>query len=143
MGFRIIYSNIFNNIGLKGIFEYIDAEDGFIVRDAWYSELSLNFKLPGTSFGNEKWFTGLQPFFRYEDYDVDDRYDNQLAAPVTWDRQRWLLGANIELIKLAKLRFEYLVNNEDINHRTGFRLNDSPVQSITNNEFLMQLELKF
>ncbi len=85
-------------LGLKGIFEYIDAEDGFIDRDAWYSELSLKFEFSGTSFGNEKWFTGLQPFVRYEDYDVDDRYDNQLAAPVTWDRQRWLLGANVELV---------------------------------------------
>ena len=36
-----------------------------------------------------------------------------------------------------------IVNNEDINHRAGFRLSDSPVQGITNNEFLMQLELKF
>ena len=143
LGFRLIYSNKFNNIGLKGVFEYIDAEDGFIERDAWYSELSLKFKLPGTSFGNDKWFTGLQPFVRYEDYDVDDRFDNQLAAPVTWDRQRWLIGANLSLNKLTKLRFEYLRNSEDINHRSGSRLNDAPFGNIANNEFLMQCELKF
>ena len=57
LGLRIIYSNVINNIGLKGIFEYIDAEDGFIDRDAWYSELSLKFEFSATSFGNEKWFT--------------------------------------------------------------------------------------
>lgn len=144
LGFRAIYNNTFNNIGVKGIFEYIDAQDGFIDRDAWYSELSLKFKLPGTSlFGNEVWFTGFQPFVRYEDYDVDDRYDNQLAAPATWDRQRWLLGANLSLNKLTKLRFEYLHNDEKIDHRSGSRLNDSPIGGIANSEFLMQLELKF
>ncbi len=143
LGFRAIYSNTFNNIGLKGIFEYIDAKDSYIDRDTWYSELSLKFKLPGTSFGNAQWFTGLQPFIRYEDYDVDDRYDNQLAAPVTWDRQRWLLGANFDLINSTRLRFEYMGNDETIGHQSGSRLNDAPIGDITNNEFLMQLELKF
>lgn len=33
LGFRAIYSNTFNNIGLKGIFEYIDAKDSYIDRD--------------------------------------------------------------------------------------------------------------
>ena len=130
--------------GLKSIFEYINAQDGFIDRDSWYSELSLKFKLPGTAlFRNEVWFTGIQPFIRFEEYDVDDRYDNQLAAPVTWDRQRWLLGANLSLNKLTKLRFEYLYNKEQIDHQSGSRLYNAPIRGIANSEFLTQIELKF
>lgn len=144
VGLRVIYSKKFNNVGLKSIFEYINAQDGFIDRDSWYNELSLQFKLPGTAlFRNEVWFTEIQPFIRFEEYDVDDRYDNQLAAPVTWDRQRWLLGANLSLNKLTKLRFEYLYNKEQIDHQWGSRLYNAPIRDIANSEFLTQLELKF
>ena len=104
----------------------------------------MQFKLPGTAlFRNEVWFTEIQPFIRFEEYDVDDRYDNQLAAPVTWDRQRWLLGANLSLNKLTKLRFEYLYNKEQIDHQWGSRLYNAPIRDIANSEFLTQLEVKF
>lgn len=146
VGGRLVYEKEFweKKAQFKTVFEYISAEDGPLDRDVWYLESGIKFKLDGYALGkDEKWFTSVQPIVRYEELDIDDDFDNNFASPLTWDRQRWLIAFNVELCRNALLRFEYGINDEDIDHAGGGRLNNAPVGSVDNNEFLIQLELKF
>jgi hypothetical protein len=69
-------------------------------------------------------------FLRYDDLDVDMGKDS--TDSLTWDRNQITLAVIIDILKDSKLKLEYYINDEDIGGK-----------DIDNNEFLMQLEIKF
>ena len=72
----------------------------------------------------------LEFLLRYEQYNVD-----LLRAPTdsrTWDRQTTTLAVTSEIVSGFKVKTEYYINDED----TGGA-------DVANDEFLVQLEVKF
>lgn len=57
---------------------------------------------------------------------------SSLTDSLTWDRNQITLAVIIDILKDSKLKLEYYINDEDIGGK-----------DIDNNEFLMQLEIKF
>lgn len=107
--------------------QYIKAEDGELDRDGWVIEAGYHLDFQG-----REWLTGVMPIISYGEMDIDNSYDRNLNNPLSWDRQKTMVGLIFDLYKNTKLRLEYYVNDED----TGG-------DDIDNNEFLAQLEIKF
>lgn len=107
--------------------QYIKAEDGELDRDGWVIEAGYHLNFEG-----REWFTGVMPIISYGEMNIDNSYDRSLNNPLSWDRQKTMVGLIFDLYKNTKLKLEYYVNAED----TGG-------DDIDNNEFLAQLEIKF
>ncbi len=110
--------------GFSFFAQYMGAEDGGMDRDGWYVQPSFKQKL-----GMPR-LRSLEFLIRYEEYNVD-----LVPAPTdsrTWDRQALTFAVASEIVSGFKVKTEYYINDED----TGG-------SDVANNEFLMQLEVKF
>ncbi|MDP7421226.1 MAG: S-layer homology domain-containing protein [bacterium] len=107
---------------------YVEAETGDMEREAYAFEFSKKIKLEG----NKRYFTAFTPFIAMSEMDIDDRYDEALASPMSWDRDKTMYGIIFDFTKNTKLKVEYYVNDED----TGGA-------EVNNDEMLVQLEFKF
>lgn len=104
--------------------QYMGASDGGMDRDGWYVQPAFKQEL-----GMSR-LKSIEVLIRYEQYNVD-----LVAAPTdsrTWDRQTTTFAVFSEIVSGFKVKTEYYINDED----TGG-------SDVANNEFLMQLEVKF
>ncbi len=110
--------------GFSFFAQYMGASDGGLDRDGWYVQPAFKQKL-----GMSR-LKSIEFLIRYEQYNVD-----LAAAPSdsrTWDRQTTTFAVFSEIVSGFKVKTEYYINDED----TG-------AADVANNEFLMQLEIKF
>ncbi|MDH5484070.1 MAG: hypothetical protein OEY43_02450 [Gammaproteobacteria bacterium] len=109
------------NLGAKAI----RARDGELDRDGWYLQTGYTFKLPENHYAQS-----IEPFIRYGVLNVD--LPHVLTDSLSWDRSMTTLALLTSIRKNIKLKTEYYLNGES----TGD-------VEVDNNEFLMQLEVKF
>lgn len=112
---------------LKGLSfggKYIRANDGILDRYGWFAQASYRIGL-----GEGKLFTSVSPLIRYGRLEVDLP---NVSDPLTWDRDMTTLALLMEITKGVILRTEYYLNGE----ATGG-------DDVSNDEFLMQIEVKF
>lgn len=117
------------NIRVYG--QYIKAVDGKLDRAGWYAQVSCKHK-----FADRKSFTAIEPLIRIGRLDVD--WENTRSNPETWDREKTTIALITDFCKNVKIKTEYYMNGED----TG----KDPItgrDDVENNEWLMQLEIKF
>jgi len=110
--------------GFSFFAQYMGAQDGGMDRDGWYVQPSFKQKL-----GMSR-LKSLEFLVRYEEYNVD-----LVPAPSdsrTWDRQVLTVAVTSEIVRGFKVKTEYYLKDED----TGG-------EDVNNDEFLMQLEVKF
>jgi hypothetical protein len=106
--------------------QYIQARDGSLDRDVWYIQPSYKIELPF----NFKYLKDYECLVRYGKYNIDTQ--RSFSKPATWDREELTFGVIAEVKKDVKLKTEYCINDE----KTGS-------SKVNNDEFLMQLEVKF
>jgi len=99
--------------------------DGIMDRDGWYIQPSYKIKCK-----ERKSFNAFEFLLRYEEYNVDLTKDPTDSR--TWDRETITLAILTDVVKNTKLKTEYYFNDES----TGG-------SGVNNNEFLVQLEVKF
>jgi hypothetical protein len=105
--------------------QFIKATDGTMERTGWYLQPSYKVRIK-----NRKTFNAVEFLFRYDDYDVDLTRDPSDSR--TWDRQKVVLAAIIDVAKNLKIKNEYYFNKES----TGGG-------DVDNDELLIQFEAKF
>ncbi|MBD3609605.1 MAG: hypothetical protein HUJ30_03560 [Gammaproteobacteria bacterium] len=120
-GVAIDYKGQSSVLGAK----WISAQDGVLKRSGWYLQSGYRIKLSASS-----WFRSITPFVRYGVLDVD--LANDPADNLTWNRNMTTLALLADVTKGVKLKAEYYLNGEE----TGGA-------EIDNNEFMLQLEVKF
>ena len=101
------------------------ATDGIMDRDGWYIQSSYKIKCK-----ERKTFNAFEFLLRYEEYNVDLTKDPTDSR--TWDRETITLAILTDVVKNTKVKTEYYFNDES----TGGN-------GVNNNEFLVQLEVKF
>ena len=111
--------------GFTFVGQYIHAIDGELKRSGWFLQPSYKVTIDDWDY-----FNGYEAVFRYNNFDVD--LTNVRSDSLTWDRQTYTMAMIIDIYKNLKLKTEYSINEES----TG-------EGQVDNNEFLMQLELKF
>ena len=127
--------NVRKQDGLRLGFQYINAEDGDLLRDGWYAQASYRFSF-GKLVGN-RYFRSIEPLVRYGVLNVDAPgsggapFKNP-SLPGTWDRQALTVGALLEVTGDIFMKFEYVMNTED-----------SGGADVNNDEMLIQLLLTF
>lgn len=109
------------NLGAK----VIHARDGVLERNGWYLQTGYTFKLPKNRFAKS-----IEPFIRYGVLNVN--LPNVITDSLSWDRSMTTLALLTTIRKNMKLKIEYYLNGES----TGGA-------KVDNNEFMMQLEVKF
>ncbi len=109
--------------------QYITAKDGEMDRDGWYAEASYKFE-----FDDAEYIQDIRPLVRYSVLDIANIRPDPFAqfASLGWDRRQWLFALITEITKNVQLNLEYQLNEED----TGG-------QDVNNNEFLVQMEVRF
>lgn len=114
--------------GLKGLSlggKYIRARDGALDRYGWFAQVSCKIGLD-----RRKLFTAVSPLIRHGHLNVD--LPHVPSDPLTWDRDMTTLALLIEVTRNVILKAEYYLNGET----TGR-------DDVNNDEFLLQLEVKF
>jgi len=101
------------------------ATDGIMDRDGWYIQPSYKIKCK-----KRKTFKAFEFLLRYEEYNVDLTKDPTDSR--TWDRETITLAILTDVVKNTKIKTEYYFHGES----TGG-------SGVNNNEFLLQLEVKF
>ncbi len=94
---------------------------------------SYKIHLPGIERGGRKFFTSLELVYSYSRYQLK----NLQATPVdarTWDREKHIIAALLDVTKNIQLKMEYAAHEEDVG--TGGH-------DVENNEFLTQLSIAF
>ena len=127
--------NVRKQDGLRLGFQYINAEDGDLLRDGWYTQASYRFSF-GKLVGN-RYFRSIEPLVRYGVLNVDAPGSGGApfkdpSLPGTWDRQALTIGALLEVTGDIFMKFEYVMNTED-----------SGGADVNNDEMLIQLLLTF
>jgi hypothetical protein len=69
---------------------------------------------------------------RYGEFDTN--LGPFVDLPTTWDRERWVVGLNVEVTNEILLRAEYAFNSEDTGGSPG---------SVDNDELVIELRLLF
>ena len=127
--------NVRKQDGLRLGLQYMNAEDGELSRDGWYTQASYRF-----SFGKllaDRYFRSIEPLLRYGELDVDapgpaGQSFKSPSLPGTWDRQALTVGALLEVTGDIFMKMEYSMHSED---GSGVDVN--------NDELLIQLLLTF
>lgn len=104
--------------------KYIQAHDGDLDRDGWFVQASYKIGLSGW----EGAF--IEPVVRHGSLDVDIPKDP--TDSLTWHREMTTVALLVGVAKNTMLKVEYYFNGED----TG-------AGDVDNDEFVMQLEMKF
>ncbi len=121
--YGVSIENRLKSLSLNG--KYIRANDGVLDRYGWFAQASYRVSL-----GDRKLLTAFSPLIRYGRLAVD--LPNVPADPLTWDRDMTTLALLIEIAKGVMIKTEYYLNGE----ATGG-------DNVNNDEFLVQMELKF
>lgn len=111
--------------GLTLMGEVAKLEDGDLDRNGWYTQASYKFKT-----GNKPYLLSIEPLVRYGEMNVD--WPRSFDKSATWDRKTTVLAVITELTKNVFLNTEYHMLDEE----TGGK-------DVDNNEFLVQLKIKF
>ena len=127
--------NVRKQDGLRLGFQYMNAEDGKMSRDGWYTQTSYRF-----SFGKllaDRYFRSIEPLLRYGALDVDapgsaGQPFKSPSLPGTWDRQALTVGALLEVTGDIFMKMEYSMHSED-----------GGGVDVDNDELLIQLLLTF
>jgi hypothetical protein len=109
------------NVGAK----YITARDGELDRDGWFAQAGYRFTLPANGFAES-----IEPFVRYGELNVD--LPAAATNPLTWDRRQTTVAALLGIRKGVMVKVEHYTNDEE-----------SGGLVVDNNEYLVQLEMKF
>jgi hypothetical protein len=106
--------------------QFLEAKDGDLDRTGWFIQPSyLIYKD-----SNRRWFKAYEVLYRYSDLDVD--LPNVFADTLTWDRYQHVFALLLTVFDSTTLKIEYHLNGES----TG-------ASDVDNDEFLMQLEIKW
>lgn len=127
--------NVRKQDGLRLGFQYMNAEDGDLSRDGWFTQASYRF-----SFGkllSDRYFRSVEPLVRYGSLDVDapgfaGMPFKSPSLPGTWDRQALTVGALLEVTGDIYMKIEYVMHSED-----------GGGVDVDNDELLVQLLLTF
>jgi hypothetical protein len=114
--------------GLKGLSfggKYVRANDGILNRYGWFVQGAYRVSL-----GERKLFIAVTPLVRYGRLEID--LPETPTDPLTWDRNMATLALLTEIANGLMLKIEYYLNGET----TGG-------DNVSNDELLMQLEMKF
>jgi hypothetical protein len=112
-----------SGISLGG--KYIRANDGVLDRYGWFVQTSYRIGLD-----DRKLFIAVVPLIRYGGLAID--LPKTPTDPLTWDRNMTTLALLIEIARGLMLKIEYCLNGET----TGG-------DNVKNDEFLVQMEIKF
>lgn len=119
------------NIGNYRFFGgFLAAEDAGLGRTAYVLEALHKF-----TFNGREIFKSITPVVSYSGYDIEGEPEYTKAE--SWDRTQIIIAGIIELFEKVNLKIEYVINDEKTGG-TGANSSD-----IDNNEFLVQLEVKF
>ena len=103
----------------------LKGETGRLDRKGWFIQPSYKIQL-----SDRPGFNAFEFVYRYNQLDVD--LSNVFASPLTWDREQHVFAVITDVVQNIKLKTEYYLNRED----TGGG-------GVDNDEFLVQLEVKF
>jgi len=94
---------------------------------------SYKIHLPGIERGGRKFFTALELLYSYSRSQIKNIQATATDAR-TWDRQKHIIAALLDVTKNIKLKVEYAAHLEDVG---------AGGQGVENNEFLTQLSIAF
>ncbi|MFQ6083853.1 MAG: hypothetical protein ACE5WD_10930 [Candidatus Aminicenantia bacterium] len=118
-------------IGHSRIFAgFLSAMDAGLGRMSYVFEASYKFKI-----GEREIFKSITPVVSYSAYTIDG--SPEFTKAESWDRTQIILACIIDVLEKTKFKVEYIINDEETGG-TGTNPTD-----IDNNEFLVQLEVKF
>jgi hypothetical protein len=109
---------------------YLAAKDAGLNRTAYVFEALYKFKFKGREV-----FRSITPVASYSAYTIDG--EPTFGKAESWDRNQTIIAFIIGVLKKAKIKAEYIINDEE----TGGT--DEDPSEIDNDEALVQFEVKF
>ncbi len=122
--------------GLRLQAQWIHADDGDFEREGWFVQASYRYSFPERLIAG-RYFRSIEPLVRYGE--MDTNLGPFIDLPTTWDRERWVVGLNIEVTNEILLRAEYAFNSED----TGDSPGTPGPGSVDNDELVIELRFLF
>lgn len=116
------FSYAWDNFGLRG--QFMSSQDGTLTRKGWHVEPYYTIPI------GWKYLDSITPAVQISGLDVDLKNDASDAR--TWDREKYTLGAILQINKNIKWINEYSINTED----TGRT-------EVGNDEVISQLKFSF
>ena len=117
--------------GLRVQGQWIHGDDGDFEREGWFVQTSYRYSFPERLIAG-RYIRSVEPLVRYGE--LDTNLGPFIDLPTTWDRERWVVGLNVEVTNEILLRAEYAFNSEDTGGSPG---------SVDNDELVIELRFLF